>query len=226
MSTKNFLDLLLRSGTELFQNQSKGGKPALDVSSIISGKGGAALAGGALGLLLGTKSGRKIGGNVLAYGGMAMLGTLAYKAFQNYQQQSAITAANPVRPLDQLPANESEALCKAVIVALIAASKADGHIDDRERQLIESEVAKFSTISAEQQWLQQELNKPLDPAEVARYAKNPATAAEMYLASLLATDQQNFMEKTYLDELARQLKLPPELLTQLAHQVSQATAPT
>ena len=222
MNTKSMLDLLLRSGTELFQKQSQGGKPSKDLSSIVSGKGGAALAGGALGLLLGTKSGRKIGGNVLAYGGMAMLGTLAYKAFQNYQQQSAITSPNPIRPLEQLPANESESHCKAVIVALIAASKADGHIDERERQLIETEVTKFSSNPSEQQWLHQELNKPLGPVEVAKYAKNPAIGAEMYLASLLAADEQNFMEKAYLEELARQLKLPLELQNQLAQQVLHA----
>ncbi len=32
-----------------------------------------------------------------------------------------------------------------------------------------------------------------------------------YLASLLAVDEQNFMEKTYINELARQLNLPLEL---------------
>jgi uncharacterized membrane protein YebE (DUF533 family) len=49
-------------------------------------------------------------------------------------------------------------------------------------------------------------------------------AAEMYLASLLTVDEQNFMEKTYLQELARQLKLDPALQEQLALQVKQAVA--
>ena len=53
------------------------------LSSLLSGKGGAALAGGALGLLLGSKSGRKMGGTVLTYGGLAALGALAFKAYQN-----------------------------------------------------------------------------------------------------------------------------------------------
>ena len=37
----------------------------------------------------------------------------------------------------------------------------------------------------------------------------------MYLASLLVVDEESFMERAYLDELARQLKLPPDLKLQL-----------
>ena len=41
----------------------------------------------------------------------------------------------------------------------------------------------------------------------------------MYLASVLVADETNFMERSYLDELARQLKLAPELKTRLEHEV-------
>ncbi|CFN79703.1 Protein of uncharacterised function (DUF533) [Bordetella pertussis] len=44
----------------------------------------------------------------------------------------------------------------------------------------------------------------------------------MYLASLLVADEQSFMERAYLDELARQLKLPAELKQQLEAQVPAA----
>ena len=33
----------------------------------------------------------------------------------------------------------------------------------------------------------------------------------MYLASVMMVDQENFMERAYLDELARQLRLDPGL---------------
>ncbi|EGH18846.1 hypothetical protein Pgy4_38386, partial [Pseudomonas savastanoi pv. glycinea str. race 4] len=45
--------------------------------------------------------------------------------------------------------------------------KADGHVDERERELIEDEFSKLNSDQALQQWLQAELNKPLDPVEVA-----------------------------------------------------------
>ena len=72
--------------------------------------------------------------------------------------------------------------------------------------------------------LQAELNKPLDPAEVARVASTPEMAAEMYLASVLLVDEEHFMERAYLDELARQLTLDPTLKGELEAQVRQICA--
>jgi uncharacterized membrane protein YebE (DUF533 family) len=63
------------------------------------------------------------------------------------------------------------------------------------------------------------LNKPLDPAEVARAASTPEMAAEMYIASVLMVDEEHFMERAYLEELARQLKLDPALKGELEAQV-------
>jgi uncharacterized membrane protein YebE (DUF533 family) len=47
--------------------------------------------------------------------------------------------------------------------------------------------------------------------------------AEMYLASLLVVDEQNYMEKAYLTELARQLELDPSLVSELQTQVASMT---
>ena len=71
-------------------------------------------------------------------------------------------------------------------------------------------------------WLEDaELNKPLDPAEVARAASTPEMAAEMYIASVLMVDEEHFMERAYLEELARQFKLEPSLKAELEAQVRQ-----
>jgi uncharacterized membrane protein YebE (DUF533 family) len=45
-------------------------------------------------------------------------------------------------------------------------------------------------------------------------------AAEVYLASLLVIDETSPMERAYLDELARQLKLAPELKASLQARAS------
>lgn len=58
----------------------------------------------------------------------------------------------------------------AILQAIVGAAKADGHIDERERQMIEGEVAKLTSDREVQGWLERELNKPLDPAEIARAA--------------------------------------------------------
>ncbi len=231
MNTKNLLDQLLRSNAAQLQNDSKEtlrSSPQISdvLSSLITNKGGAALAGGALGLLLGSKSGRKMGGKVLGYGGLAVLGTLAYKAYQNYQGQTTNKGQILLPPLELLPDKEAEVHCKAILVALIAAAKADGHIEGREQQLIDQEIAKFTTTDILRNWLNSELKKPLDPADVAKSAITQTIAAEMYLASLLVVDSQNFMEKSYLDELARQMNLPQGLKSELAQQAQQAISGT
>jgi uncharacterized membrane protein YebE (DUF533 family) len=227
MDMKSLLDQLLVSGKSLEQENSHTARNSENnqnnLSSFISGRGGAALAGGALGLLLGSKKGRKMGAKVLSYGGLAVIGTLAYKAYQNHQKQSSNSIKHqPMQYLESLQANEAEAHCKVILIAIIAAAKSDGHVDDRERELIEQEVSKFSRNESLKQWLTSELKKPLDPVEVASFSTSPAMASEMYLASLLTIDQQNFMEKSYLDELARQLKIEPALQAELTKQAKNA----
>ncbi|UHQ22287.1 tellurite resistance TerB family protein [Lysobacter sp. 5GHs7-4] len=183
------------------------------------GKG--ALAGGALGLLLGNKKMRKMGGKLALYGGVAAVGVLAYKAYGAYRKQQGGSAVEP-QTVDRLPPPQAELHSQAILKALVAAAKADGHIDEREREVIEGEFTRIDNDPTLRQWLHAELEKPLDPAEVARAASTPEMASEMYLASLLAADEQSFMERAYLDELARQLKIDDALKAQLEAQLKDA----
>ena len=230
MNTRGLLDQLLKSGQDLLQNKAgqNPGKGPADaglgglsggLGSLLSGAGGGALAGGAMALLLGNKSARKLGGKALTYGGLAALGVIAYKAYGNWQAQQAQAPQGEPQTLDRLPAPQAEVHSQGILKALVAAAKADGHVDARERQLIEGELVKLTHDADLQRWLEAELNKPLDPAEVARAATSPEMAAEMYIASVLMVDEEHFMERAYLEELARQLKLDPALKSQLEAQV-------
>lgn len=235
MNTRGLLDQLLKSGQDMLQKPSaqpsaKGGAAgglggllsganAAGLGSLLSGAGGGALAAGAMGLLLGNKSARKLGGKALTYGGLAALGVIAYKAYGNWQAQQGQAPQGEPQTLDRLPAPQVEQHSQAILKALVAAAKADGHIDARERQLIETELGKLINDAELRGWLDAELHKPLDPAEVARAASTPEMAAEMYVASVLMVDEEHFMERAYLDELARQLKLEPGLKSQLETQV-------
>lgn len=226
MNTRGLLDQLLKSGQQLLEKQggaTKPGNPSGGLGGLLSGAGGGLLGGGALGLLLGSKKARKYGGKALTYGGLAALGVLAYKAYGNWQANQRGAAAEP-QTLDRLPPAQAEQHSQAVLRALVAAAKSDGHIDERERALIEGEFTRLDSDRELQHWLHAELNKPLDPAEVARAAQTPEMAAEMYLASVMMVDQENFMERAYLDELARQLRLDPGLRQALEVQVREAVA--
>jgi len=237
MNTRGLLDQLLKSGQELLQNKAGGaqGKSsgglggllggsgnASGLGGMLSGAGGKALAAGAMGLLLGNKKARSFGGKALAYGGLAALGVIAYKAYGNWQAQQGKAPQTEPQTLDRVPPAQVEQHSQAILKALVAAAKADGHVDERERQLIEGEFTKLDNDQELQHWLHTELNKPLDPTDVARAAGTPEIAAEMYVASVMLVDEENFMEKSYLDELARQLKLEPGLKAELERQVREA----
>lgn len=212
MNTQGFLNQLLQTGKSLLESGGSAVNRAAGTGGMGSFGTGAAV-GGALGLLLGSKRVRKLGGNLLAYGGVAALGALAYRAYADWQDGKA--AAAP-RTADRVDVAEAEEHSRAMLKALVAAAKADGHIDDRERELIETELARLDNDPELHAWLDRELRRPLDPAEVARAARTPEMAAEMYLASLLVADDQSFMERTYLDELARRLGIDDDLKSRLA----------
>jgi len=212
MNLQGFLDHLLKS-----QSAPAGrSAPAGGLLNADFGKG--ALTGGALGLLLGkNKTTRKLA----TYGGLAAIGVMAYRAYGDYKAQQGATGVQP-RTVDRLPSPEAALHSEAILRALVGAAKADGHIDERERSVIEGEFARLNPDREVQQWLHTELAKPLDPADVARSATTPEIAAEMYLASLMAADEQNFMERAYLDELARQLKLDDGLRERLERELKNA----
>lgn len=103
---------------------------------------------------------------------------------------------------------------------MIAAAKADGHVDEQEQLKIQQAVTELGADDSVNQLVQSELNKPLDPSDIARSVSNKEQAAEIYLASLLVVDEQNFMERSYLKELATQLGLADDLVLQLEAQVN------
>ena len=242
------LDQLLRQGLGLLQGQnpasvpqaSSGQRPpgassGTDWGSFGAGAATGAAATGALGLLLGSKQAKRYAGKALKYGGIAAVGLMAYRAYTQWQAgqagqagQAAVPAQGPgqaapaaLPTVDRLSGPALEAHSQAMLVAMVAAAKADGHLDPRERGLLDAELARLAADHAQKAWVEAELQRPLDPAQVAQAAQgDPARAAEMYLTSLLVADEQSFMERAYLDELARQLGLAPGLKAQLEAQAA------
>lgn len=218
MNLQGFLDHLLKGGqgpANATGNDGRGGLGGMLNADF--GKG--AIAGGALGLLLGkNKATRKLA----TYGGLATLGVMAYRAYGDYKSQQG----QPVQPqtVDRLPPPQASLHSEAILRALVAAAKADGHLDAREREVIEGEFVRLNPDAEVQRWLHAELEKPLDPAEVARAATSPELAAEMYLASLVAADDQSFMERAYLDELAKRMGIDDALKQRLEQEARGAIA--
>lgn len=232
MSAQSLLEQLLKSGLSSVGGASGAlGKALGDSGQSHVGKYAAgAAAGGALALLLGSKRGRKIGGSALKYGSVAALGALAFKVYQDWQANQASQASQaaaarpapaPVRAFDALPAPQVEQHSQAMLGAMIAAAKADGHMDERERELVEAELHRLEADPGLRRWVDDQLRRPVDPAAVAASAATPEMTAEIYLASLLVVDETTVMERAYLDELARQLRLDPGLKAELERRASE-----
>lgn len=224
MNLQVLLDQVLKSGASAV-----GGVKSAAGNDLGKYATGAAV-GGVLGLLLGSRRGRSVGGKALKYGSVAAIGALAWKAYQDYQaSQSAATpaaaagapAARSAR-LEALPAPDAEGQGRAMLKAMIAAAKSDGHMDDRERDLVQAELGRIGADDATRRWVDDELRRPVDPADVAAAATTPGQAAELYLASLLVVDETTTMERAYLDELARRLGLAPALKADLEQRAAAA----
>lgn len=197
-----------------------GGGSGIDVKSLLGG--------GALGMMLGSKRGRKMGGKALKYGALAGVGVLAYKAYQNYQSnqqgqpQAQPAQAQQGQPIEQLQGAAQERRGLEILQAMIMAARADGHIDANERALLTQEIEKLGPDDELHGWIQQQFDAPLDANTLAQSADSPQAAREIYLVSAVIIDDQNPMERAWLDQLANALKLEPALARELDHQVQAA----
>jgi uncharacterized membrane protein YebE (DUF533 family) len=215
-------------------DQFLGGQDGKGAGEFMKGAGGGALAGGLAAILLGTKTGREFGGEALKLGGIAAVGALAYKAYRDWQAGKEAPAAPPAQPsVPMLPApsgtpfnpsteSGQQKLARHLLRAMIAAAKADGHIDAQEQTRIFAEMDKLPLAADDKAFVMDELRAKLDIDAVAGAAETPEEAAEIYTASLLAIDIDNAAERGYLAMLAARLKLDDALVAHLQQTVAAA----
>jgi uncharacterized membrane protein YebE (DUF533 family) len=201
------------------------------VKSMFSGTGpaggsGNPLAVGGLGALAGALLGGGKGATRGALGGgaMALLGSLAVAALQNLSRQAAssASAAQPAElplglrtPVNEAEESELESVAMVILKAMINAAKADGQIDDAERQRILGKLEASGTDAEAREFVHAEMQKPLDIDALAREVSNPQIAVQAYAASLLAIKVDTPAERDYLSRLAQRLGLDAETVQQL-----------
>ena len=199
------------------------------------------LAAGALvAVLLGTGTGRQLTGTALKLGGLAAIGGLAYKAYQNYKNgdqpaEAVGQAAGQDQTLlpppadtsfhpSQAPQGEAE-FALTLVRAMIAAANADGHIDDDERKKIADRLALSGISTEAEQFLLAEIEKPLSIDELVKAVQTDAQKLELYTASRLTIDPDSRVERGYLDLLAGRLRLPDALVDHVEATVSAVKTP-
>lgn len=219
---KTLLDQVL--GSQVGGSLRDTGQSAKGCLDQYSGSGGfmrGAAAGGLLGLLLGGKGVRKMAGGALGYGGAAVLGAMALKAYQEYQSKQgndrpvAPPALTPEALPHASPAADGGPFQLVLIRAMVAAAKADGNVDAAEQQRLFAEVERFGLDAEAKAFVFDLLTQPADLARITSAVATPEQGAEVYLASRLAIDPDVPAERAYLDALATRLRLAPGLREQL-----------
>lgn len=184
-------------------------------------------------VLLGTKTGRKLAGNAAVVGGLAAIAGLGYQAYKNYQQGKAPVTATPnVQPAEPPvlapppvesgfePEILSNDFVLVLVRAMIAAAKADGHIDEAERARIVDRAHAVGLGDEAEAFLAAELASPTDLDALIGAAKTEEQKVELYTASRLAIDPDSRAERGYLDLLAGRLGLADALVDHLEATIS------
>lgn len=165
--------------------------------------GGAAL--GLAALLLGNRRRSRFSRNALLLGGLGALGKVAMDA---WSRQGGAHALPSERAIGQLGDNDAEDRARTLLVAMVAAAKADGHIDEEERSAIEAEME--DAPEPVRALIDEALRSPAEPEAIAARVTGGQERREVYAASVLLCGRDDPMEVDYLDRLARALGLPED----------------
>jgi uncharacterized membrane protein YebE (DUF533 family) len=187
---------------------------------------GAAL-GGLGALVLGTRAGRSLAATAIKLGGVALIGGLAYKAYQNYQQGKPPLSAETetkATPQSLIPAPEGTGFeagaithdaARRYIRAMIVAAAADGHIDQEEQRRILDGLKQAGLDAAAEQFLAAEITSPATVAELASGLSSPEEALQVYTSARIAADPDSAEEHAFLSALAEALGIDDALAAQV-----------
>ena len=115
------------------------------------------------------------------------------------------------------PVTESAARAQSarILRALVYAAKADGHIDASEEASIREQVGRLGLGEEGQELIGQMIAEQPDPAEVAKGVTDAEEALELFTISAAVSNPDTFMEKAYIDGLAKALSIPDDVRNEL-----------
>jgi uncharacterized membrane protein YebE (DUF533 family) len=236
------VEVMMFDAEKILQQVLGGGDDSGNPDSRRSGISTDTLKGAVIGglgrLLLGLKGGRKIRGPALQMGGIAILGGLAYKGWQNWQAKlqgrklSSATAgtrdlARHAEGTAFLPSQKAERseLSLTLLCAMIAAAKSDGHLDAAKQDRFFAKIDDGNLSTDETAYLRDQIRKPMDMGAIAKTVTTPERAAEIYAASLLAIDRDLSKETKYLTSLANRSRLDEALRASIETEIKAAMIP-
>ena len=224
-------------------------RPSAGFERLISGPGGLiadAPDGGLAGLFFRRASPRRLRSYVLRLGGVAVISSIAFSAWQNWNAGAEKEAATdrtghspdaiavPSQPASPplllgtnfLPASETaqQTLARTLVRALISAAKAGGAFSPSEQLNTFKALKAMQLPRQHADFLIGELTAPANMRALVDAASSPEVAATIYMASALVIQGTTLAEKDYLGLLAARLRLAPDLVAHLHASAEAATA--
>jgi uncharacterized membrane protein YebE (DUF533 family) len=172
-------------------------------------------------LVLGTSAGRGLAADTAKLGGLAMIGGIAYQAWQNYQAgkpplalgKPQVAEAPAASPFGATGDEERDnATATLILRAMIAAASSDGIVDAKERAHIVGSLQQIGLDPAATQFLDHEFARPATAQDLVAGVTQPEVGAQVYAAARLTIDPDHPAEKAFLDSLAFRLGLDKGLV--------------
>lgn len=229
------LDILnspeLKSTLGAFAGKAK--NVASDMASQTPGGVGGLLGAGALGALLGSF----VSKSVLKDAALVGAGAVAWNFYQKWSQNRTKQATPRVEQISSRPTWERQespariessvavapdATAMLMLRAMVYSARADGHMDATEQGRILKLVEQIFPGQDMTLVMTSLMNEPIDPSRLAQEVRSAEQADDLYRLSCLIVEIDHFMERGYLDGLARALHISEEHKRTLEQEVAQA----
>lgn len=190
---------------------------------------GGLLGAGALGAVLGNlMSSDAVKGIALAGAGAVAWNFYKKWAAQNQadnEEENTFPAQAPstspaTTHMESLP-QHVDPTAELVLRSMVYAARADGTIDLQERKRIDEILQSMLPGQNVEAFIEQISQEPLDPARIARGMQSAQQADDVYRLSCMTIDIDHFMERSYLDALAKALNLTPQEQKDIEMEASQ-----
>ncbi len=240
MNLQNILSSISPADDKQAPNVAKQSSSPLDslTSMIPGGLAGGAAAGGIMALLMGSKSTKKMAKKVAQYGGTAIVGGIAYKAFDNWKNNKALGQTEAIDHHDIQLADEAytqpmvmdaennvqPSLDMVLINTMIAATKSDGQIDAEEHKRLFGAIEKLNFTPEDKATVFDAMGRDISVQEIADAVSLDEHKAEVYISAYLAIEVDDQQERVFLNTLANALNLPKGFPAYLEQQADQGIA--
>ena len=167
------------------------------------------------GLFGGNEKGNILEG-LIKGGGLAAIASVAFNALKNFEKHDDNANSKvDMTEVGQTGADHNGDFALTLVRAMITAAKADGHVDDKERDLIKNKIASSGIDQKTAAFLMDELNKPVDLDNLVSNVNSDEQKTELYVASRMTLDPEKPDNRKYLDNLMDKLGLPKDLEQQI-----------